>query len=129
MGREDMKQSLREANREISQYLKKNEAENAPKDSLWFPRFYERWRVNIFGNEESEDRKRLICALLYEQTNDRSISLSSGSEEKTLLFAWMVGHEILLRIIYDGKKKEGGESRGTLLMDLKYANSLVGRKK
>lgn len=78
--RNKMKLCVSEANKELTMLIKKHDKNSSEK--TWQNDFYDRWQHTILEAEESEDEKRLIMSILYEQTNERSILKSSDDHQK-----------------------------------------------
>lgn len=109
--RQKMKNAAEQYNREVSNYLKENgQKADDEFDCLfwnWLKERHEFWRHELFKGAYGDDMS-LSAAVLYEQVWELGVNNSSPGEEKVYKFAWHVAHDILTRIIGDGKAKERG---------------------
>ena len=85
--RKEMMTHLLKSNLEISEYMKTDSC--MTDGQKWFHRHYSCWRNKLQVSVESEDEKRLIAAILYEQATNLSIEKSAKGEKtvsQTTLF-------------------------------------------
>lgn len=150
--RGELRDTILQSNKEVSEKMQTNA------DASWFNHHYHQWRKKLF-DVDSEDEKRLIASLLYEQTADLSVLKSTDEKEivsvdfagchsfryllntivlminiffqniQVYKFAWMVGHDTLIQIINSAKSKDGDAKGSPITMTLDIANAVCSSKK
>merc|ERR1740121_1335236 len=93
-----------EDNAEFSKYLRNGN----DKDTWnWMKSRHDFWRKELFKSIDYDDIS-LAAAILYEQVSILSLKKSIHGDEKAYKFAWYIAHDILTRMIGDGKAMEKG---------------------
>ena len=80
-----LREIINQANKEVSEKLQASSGSKT--ESSWYKDHYHQWRKKLF-DVDSEDEKRLIASLLYEQTAELS-ALKSTNDNETVSFSFV----------------------------------------